>query len=223
MAEVLEQTRAAAKLENRELAAAIEQAQTSSPPREMEQAMRQNASAIGSGKNEDAARDAAATAEKLEALAHDLENARRAAAGPELERLLAAEKEAAALQERLRTVRQSSQQAQADRAFEEFAGRLDRLVPREGALRQAAENMAGATRAGHGGWNDAGKIQGDEATYFVPPTVYSQTLAAAITALQARIQEMVLENTLVERNGPVPPQYKNLVEDYYRVLSQDLR
>ena len=44
-----------------------------------------------------------------------------------------------------------------------------------------------------------------------------------IAALQAKIQEMVLENTLVERNGPVPPQYKNLVDDYYRVLSQDLR
>ena len=61
------------------------------------------------------------------------------------------------------------------------------------------------------------------ASYFVPPTVYTQTLAAAVAALQAKIQEMVLENTLVERNGPVPPQYKSLVEDYYRVLSQDLR
>jgi hypothetical protein len=57
----------------------------------------------------------------------------------------------------------------------------------------------------------------------VPPTNYTQTIAAAIVALQAKIQEMVLENTLVERNGPVPPQYKSLVDDYYRVLSQDLR
>ena len=44
-----------------------------------------------------------------------------------------------------------------------------------------------------------------------------------ILALQAKIQEIMLENALVERTGPVPPQYKNLVEDYYRVLSQDLR
>jgi hypothetical protein len=57
----------------------------------------------------------------------------------------------------------------------------------------------------------------------VPPTVYAQTLATAAAALQARIQEMVLLNSLLDRNGPVPPQYKSLVVDYYRVLSQDLR
>ena len=34
---------------------------------------------------------------------------------------------------------------------------------------------------------------------------------------------MIVLNTLVERNAPVPPEYKKLVEDYYRVLSQDLR
>ena len=154
LADVLEQIKASARLDDREIAQAIAQAESTSPPREIERAMRQNADAIGSGKAATAASDAAAAAERLEALAHDLESARRAAAGPELERLLAAEKEAAALQERLRTVRQSSQQAGAERAFEEFAGRLDRLAPREGALRQAAENMTAAGRAGHGGWSN---------------------------------------------------------------------
>ena len=57
----------------------------------------------------------------------------------------------------------------------------------------------------------------------MPPTVYTQSLAAVVSALQAKIQELVLENALVERTGPVPPQCKDLVEDYYRVLSQDLR
>ncbi len=112
LADVLEQIKAAARLDDRELAQAIEQAESSSPPREVEQAMRQNAEAIGAGKSERRPPvTRARAAERLEALAHDLESARRAAAGPELERLLAAEKEAAALQERLRTVRQASQQA----------------------------------------------------------------------------------------------------------------
>jgi hypothetical protein len=223
LADVLEQIKASARLDDREIAQVVAQAESTSPPREIEQAMRQNADSIAAGKVEPAAKDAASTAERLEALAQDLESARRAAAGPELERLLAAEKEAAALQERLRTVRQSSQQAGAERAFEDFAGRLDRLAPRDGALRQAAENMTAASRAGHGGWSTAGTMQDGEPIYLVPPTNYTETLAGAIVALQARIQEMVLENTLVERNGPVPPQYKSLVDDYYRVLSQDLR
>ena len=61
-------------------------------------------------------------AERLEALAHDLESARRAAAGPELERLLAAEKEAAALQERLRTVARRRSRPPLERALEDLAG-----------------------------------------------------------------------------------------------------
>jgi Domain of unknown function (DUF4175) len=223
VADVLDQIKAAARLDDRELAQAIDQAESTSPPRDVERAMRQNALAIGAGKTATAAVDGAAAAQRLEALVHDLEGARRAAAGPELERLLAAEKEAAALQERLRTVRQASQQAGAERAFEDLAGRLDRLAPGEGALRQAAENMTNAGRTGNGTWTHGDKTQDGEASYSVPPTVYTQTIAAAIAALQAKIQEMVLENSLVERNGPVPPLYKKLVDDYYRVLSQDLR
>jgi Domain of unknown function (DUF4175) len=223
LADVLDQIKAAARLDDRELAQAIAQAESTSSPRDVERAMRQNAEAIGAGKTATAAADGAAAAERLEALAHDLEAARKAAAGPELERLLAAEKEAAALQERLRTVRQSSQQAGAERAFEDLAGRLERLAPGEGPLRQAAENMTNASRAGSGAWTAGERVRDGEASYSKPPTGYTQTVAAAIAALQAKIQEMVLENSLVERNGPVPPQYKNLVDDYYRVLSQDLR
>ncbi len=223
LADVLDQIKAAAAQDDRELAQVITQAESSNPPRDVERAMRQNTEAIGSGKTEEAARNAASAAERLEALAHDLESARRAAAGPELERLLAAEREAAALQERLRTVRQPSQQAEADRALEDLAGRIDRLAPGEGALRQAAEKLTNAAAAGHSGWAHAALVDEGEASYLVPPTVYTQSLAAVVSALQAKIQDLVLENALVERTGPVPPQYKDLVENYYRVLSQDLR
>ena len=65
--------------------------------------------------------------------------------------------------------------------------------------------MANATRAGHGGWSHGGKVQDGEASYFVPPWVYTQTLAAAVAALQAKIQEMVLENSLVDATDPSLP------------------
>ena len=106
----------------------------------------------------------------------------------------------------------------------ELAERIDRLSPREGPLRQAADRLGNAARSGHaGGWGGNETVKEGEASYLVAPTVYTETLAAVIAALQANIQEMIIENTLVERNGPVPPEYKKLVEDYYRVLSQDLR
>ena len=62
-------------------------------------------SAIESGQADQAARDARGAAGRLDALAQDLESARRAAVQPQLERLLAAEKQAAELLERLRSMR----------------------------------------------------------------------------------------------------------------------
>jgi hypothetical protein len=224
LADVLEQLKASARLEERELAQSIIQAEQSNAPGEIEQSMRQNVDAIRAGRRDQAAQAATALAERLEALAHDLESARRVAAGPQLERLLAAEKEAATLQERLRSVRKRSEQPGLERALAELADRADQLSPADGSLKQAAERLEGATRAGHSGsWSSNGQVKDGDASYFVPPMEYTESLAAVSAALQSKIQEMIVENSLVERNGAVPPEYKKLVEDYYRVLSQDLR
>lgn len=67
LADVLEQIKSAARLDEPELARAIEQAESSNPPKEVEQAMRQNAQAIAAGESEATARDAGSAAERLEA------------------------------------------------------------------------------------------------------------------------------------------------------------
>ena len=213
----------AAAEEQPELAQTIGRATKTNPPEEVEASMRQNATAIGEGHAVAAARSADRTAGQLDALAQDLESVRRAAIQPQLERLLAAEKQAAELQERLRSVRQSSQQAEAEKAISELARVVENLAPGEGPLRQAADKLAGATLGSAGGWTQIDKIEPGHVGYFVPPIAYTEGLRTVALALQAKIQEIMLENALVERNGPVPAQYKNLVDDYYRVLSQDLR
>jgi len=223
LADVLGQLKLAAAEEEPELAETIGRAARSNPPEDVEEAMRRNAVTIGEGRALAAARSAEQAAAQLEALASDLESVRRAAISPQLERLLAAEKQAALLEERLRSVRQASQQAEGEKAISDLARLLDNLAPGEGPLRQAADNLAGATQAGPGGWARNDQIEPGHAGYFVPPNAYTAGLRAVTQALQGKIQEVVLDNALVERNGPVPPQYKNLVEDYYRVLSQDLR
>jgi hypothetical protein len=223
LADVLKQLRMTAALEDRELAQTIDRAAGANPPEEVEDSMRRNADAIGDGRNAVAAGNAEAAAGRLEALAADLESVRRSAIAPQLDRLLAAEKQAALLQERLRSVKQSSQHAEAEKALSELARLLDSLAPGEGPLKQASDNQANATQSSHGGWTTNSKIQQGESGYFVPPVEYTEKLGAVIMALQTRIQEIMLDNALVERTSPVPPQYKSLVEDYYRVLSQDLR
>ena len=44
-----------------------------------------------------------------------------------------------------------------------------------------------------------------------------------VEVLQAKIQEVILRDALLDRDENVPPQYKALVEEYYRLLSEDLR
>jgi hypothetical protein len=223
LADVLDQTRKSAAEEEPELAQTIDQAAQANSPAEIEKAMRENAAAIGAGRTALAAREAERASERLDALALDLESARRATVQPQLDRLLAAEKMAAELQDRIRSVKQDSQQAEAEKSISDLARLIDNLAPGDGPLREAADHLTHTIQSSQTGWGRSDKVKPGESGYFVPPVAYSGSVSAVILALQAKIQEIVLDNALVERTGPVPSQYKSLVEDYYRVLSQDLR
>ncbi len=223
LADVLKQLRITAAEEQPELVESIGRATAANPPGEVEESMRRNIAAIGVGRFAQAAHEAENGATRLEALALDLEMARRAAVQPQLDRLLAAEKQAAELQERLRSVRKPTEQPATEKAISELARLVENLAPGEGTLSQAADMLASATRSGGAGWTRNAQVDPGQGGYFVPPVRYSAGVGEVILALQAKIQEIMLDNALVERNGPVPPQYKSLVEDYYRVLSQDLR
>ena len=58
---------------------------------------------------------------------------------------------------------------------------------------------------------------------YVPPVEYQQGLQRVVQLLQAKIQEIILKDALLDKDEAVPPQYRKLVEEYYRVLSEDLR
>jgi hypothetical protein len=223
LADVLKHLKQAAAEEEPDLAISLSRAVQTNPPEEVEDSMRRNAGEIGAGHAVPAARAAFEVAGRLDALAQDLEAIRRSAVQPQLDRLLAAEKQAAEVLDRLRSVKQPSQQAAAEKSLSEVARLIDGLAPGDGPLRQAADRLIRAAQSSHAGWvqNDQVKI-GDNG-YLSPPVDSTGSLSGAMVALQAKIQEMVIDNALVERTGPVPPQYKSLVEDYYRVLSQDLR
>ncbi len=106
----------------------------------------------------------------------------------------------------------------------DLAGAVDKLAPGEGPLRQAVDKLTSAITGAHTGvLTRDDKVELGQAGYFKPPVGYNDGLLAVTLALQAKIQEIILDSALAERDGPVPPRYKGLVEDYYRVLSQDLR
>jgi hypothetical protein len=53
--------------------------------------------------------------------------------------------------------------------------------------------------------------------------VLAADLQKLIKVLQASIQEAILATTLKDADGAVPENYKELVDEYYRALSDDLR
>jgi hypothetical protein len=64
----------------------------------------------------------------------------------------------------------------------------------------------------------------------LPPGVYPEielvdapNTREVAKALQSKIQEAILASALMDADQPVPPQYRELVEKYYRALSDDLR
>jgi Domain of unknown function (DUF4175) len=223
LADVLNELEMAAAAEQPDLALSIGRAAKTNPPEEVEESMRKNAGAIRDRHAVEAARSAEHAAGRLDALAEDLESIRRAVVQPRLDRLLAAEKQAAELQERLRSVKDSSQRAGAEKSLSDLARLVDGLASGGGTLREAADHLINATQSSHTGWVRNDKVRPGDSGYFIPPATYTGSLSAAILALQAKIQEIVLDSALVERNSPVPPRYKDLVEDYFRALSQDLR
>jgi hypothetical protein len=222
--DLLDRFREEAAVQDAQLARTLGEAARSQQAREIEQVMKQSAQAAETGQVSAAEKGAQAASAGLDELAARLESARRELVQPQLDRFLAVERQAARVQDQINSVKTAAQQKQAERALSELARSLDSLNPAEGSLRQAALRVSraigpGATRD----WRrEVVQTQGSSGL-FIPPTNYSESVRAVILALQGRIQQLVVDRALMERDEAVPPRYKTLVEDYYRVLSQDLR
>jgi hypothetical protein len=224
LGDLLDRIRGEAGDESPQLARDLGQLTGSNPVREIEGLMRQGAAAAEAGRPSEAQQAGEGAARRLSALAQDLEAARRSLVQPLLDRFLAAEKQAASTQEQLRSARSGAQQAQAERALANLARSLDGLASPHEDLRAAADRLDRALRAGAGvRWHRDEPSAPDGSSLFVPPTDLTDSVRAVVGTLQSRIQQLVRDRALMERDGAVPPRYKSLVEDYYRILSQDLR
>ncbi len=224
MGELMDRLREEAAAVDAQLGLTLNETARSNPIQGIEQVMQQSAQEAEAGRQSTARKNAENATQKLDELARGLESSRRRLVQPQLDRLRAQEKLAARAQEQLSAVRNGAQQAQAEQALANLARGLETLASGDAALREATDRLnqvlgPGANRE----WrrDDARAPQGSG--LFIPPTDFTEGLRQVSLALQARIQQLVLDQALMERDEAVPPRYKTLVEDYYRVLSQDLR
>jgi hypothetical protein len=212
--------------ESRPLSESLRRAAAANPPSESAEAMTEAAAMLAAGKP-GADGPAARAAGQLDALARDLDAARRAFVQPKLDQLLAAERQAAQTQEALRSARDEADMAKAEQAVADLLKTVDSLKPGSTGnrpLASATDTLAQSVQH-HGGWSrpSGGDFRPDGKPTWVPPRAYTNGVQDVIVALQSTIQEMILKDALQARDEPVPPRYKTMVEDYYRVLSEDLR
>jgi uncharacterized membrane protein YedE/YeeE len=210
--------------EDRTLAQAIGKASESNSPNAIEEAMRQAAVSIASGDREKSAQEMAGASKQLDSLARDLETARRDFMQPKLQQLLATEMEAAEVQKALESVSDEAKKAETEKALADLAKAVNALKSGEGPIKEAAEGLSKLAQGGaSSGWTTNPKRMPLKSGLFTPPIDYTNAVGQISKALQARIQELILIEALVDRDGSVPPGYKEKVEDYFRLLSEDLR
>jgi hypothetical protein len=222
LADLIDRLQGDAAEKNPHLGEALRQASEASSPSTIERQMRKAAEALQAGKPGRARRDVQQAARGLEALAQKLEAAHRGLVGPQLARLLAAEKKAAEAQRALDSVNNDQQKAAAQKKVADLRETMEPLAAGDARIARAAEALAESVRR-PGGWSQREVPHDPRLGAYVPPIEYADSVQKVVKVLQVRIQEIILKDALLDRDEAVPPQYKALVEEYYRALADDLR
>ena len=155
-------------------------------------------------------------ADRLEVLAQRLDALHRAVVTPQLETLIALEKRAAELREHLKKLDSQAAISQWHREADLLLQELNRLK----AQWPSADRLAKAMQAQGWGTNVTRWDWSRATDYYAGPGVYDASLAAIETELREDVREFVLREMVAARDEPTPPQYKELVERYFQVLSQ---
>ncbi|APW59167.1 hypothetical protein [Paludisphaera borealis] len=158
----------------------------------------------------DEARDLART---LEGLARRIDGIHRGMIAPELARLTELDQRVARLASRLDKLETEAQR-------DEWLGQSEALLrdlEKAGltAAAEALERVLKEDRSGVKPWN-----AGPDG-YLVPPADYAGAFSKVSAKLRERVQELILRDLAASRDESTPPEYRELVERYYEVLSTD--
>lgn len=193
-------------------------ASAENPPQEIAAAMQQAAEDLKGERRAEAGRGVAKSREQLQELSKALGEAKSQYAQPQLEELMKLEERLAQLMQRGEQTKEAgSKPSPADaEKWQQLAAKLESLAFGDKRLAEALRRLG------------IGKItkEGEPA----PPGVYPEmelldgpNIREVAKALQTKIQEAILAGALMDADQPVPREYRELVDKYYRALSDDLR
>jgi len=179
------------------------------------QRMGQLATAVRSGRSPEGRTEARELADRLEMLAQRLDALHRMMIAPRVQTLVELEKRAATLRQDLARLESQVGIAQWHRQTDVFLQDLAKGLPSSAAVR-LQEAMRDE------GWGGSLRLWDRNPTgpYYVGPGVYDTSLAAIVVQLQQEVRELVLRDLVSGADEATPPEYKELVERYFQLLSQ---
>jgi hypothetical protein len=105
--------------------------------------------------------------------------------------------------------------------IEELLQELQRAAAGNPALQAAAGEALAKTASAAA--SSEGQSADRETGLYESGRMLTDALREIAAVLQTQIQEAILAGALADPNAAVPPQYQKMVDEYYRVLSEDLR
>jgi hypothetical protein len=169
------------------------------------------------GRQPAAQREAQELSLALERLARVLDVVYRGIVAPELAKLVELERRVSELMARMKTIKTEAEidvwhRQAADLIRDlEHAGLNDAAGTLADAIRQAAIDRGNA--AWH--WGGVGTDHN-----WLAPDRYPDALVKVTARLQERMQDMILKDMVSARDEATPPEFKELVQRYYEVLSK---
>jgi hypothetical protein len=205
------------------VAEGLQSARAENPPEEIAGQMRSAADELGDGDRDEARVSATAARRGLDELSEGLAHLHGQYAQPQLDELIALEEQLAEFAARLTRDPGDLDGQALEAQWQELEDRLDALARGDRRLSEAMQ----ALDAAEGHPADSGALVDGGGTSYPPGLRHLAAgnfggLRRVSQALQARIQEAILAGALLDADEPVPPEYRELVEDYYRALSDDL-
>jgi hypothetical protein len=163
-------------------------------------------------------KEAQELARLLQVLGQSLDVLHRGIVAPQLAALVGYEKRVAELIAKLQTLKSDAEITEWHRLADAL---LRDLAKKTGDIKGLAElgdamHDAGWGRVG-GSWDWGPNRLG----HWVAPTGYTTALNRVVAGLQDKIQDLILKDLVAARDEATPPEYKELVERYYEVLSKD--
>jgi hypothetical protein len=194
------------------------------PPGDTADLMRQAKGELADGKSREAAQSGRRAAESLSALAEGLRSVQDAYQRPDLERLTAAERQAAEALEAMTDARSEGERALAQSKLDQAQETTEPLGRRDSEIGEALRALDAAERnaSAIAGGRPEGDVPRHEG-FAEADRVVVTALRELTQTLQRRIQEAILQGALSDPDEAVPPEYRQMVEEYYRALSEDLR